>query len=198
MMTSEEIMNHWRFFLSLERDFIELQDFIEITPANFNVYSLQLSKILQSSCAEIDSVLRLLCSQVDSSCNFANAHDRNGKIHEYSKVILKRFPDFKKAEIFLPHLIESVQPWSGWSQKKAPDWWRSYNLVKHYRHSNFSEATLKNVIHSMCALMLAILYLYRLVAQKPYANPSPTTQYFSCEYLSLILATRAPKELPSI
>ena len=197
-MDQQEIMNHWRFFLSLEKDFIALQDYIEIHPDNFKVYSLELSKILQSSCAEIDSVLRLICTEVDASCDFADHEQKNGKIGEYKKIIFKRFPQIDQAEIYLPHLSDSIKPWAGWTNKNPPKWWDSYNLVKHYRHSNFKEARLENAINSMSALMLLILYLYRVVVGQPYANPSPQTKYFTCEYLSPISACRAEKELPSI
>jgi len=190
-------MKHWRFFLSLEKDFIALQDFIEIDPDNFEVFSLELSKLLQMSCAELDSVLRVLCEEVSDECDFANHESRNGKIGEYKKVLFARFPEIEKSEVYLPHLNHSISPWVGWTNKKPPSWWRSYNMVKHYRHSNFKEATLKNVISSLAALMLANLYLYRIVLDKPYANPSPQTLYFSCEYLSPLLSCRAEKELPS-
>jgi hypothetical protein len=167
-MNQQEIMNHWRFFLSLEKDFGVLQDYIEVHLDNFKVYSLELSKILQLSCAEIDSVLRLICTEVDATCDFANHEQKDGRMGEYKKIIFNRFPLIEQSEIYLPHLRKSIKPWSGWTNKNPPKWWNSYNLVKHYRHSNYKEATLENVINSMSALMILILYLYRVVIDQPY------------------------------
>jgi hypothetical protein len=198
-MNKQEVMNHWRFFLSLEKDFVVMQNYIEVDPVNFKVFSLELSKLLQISCSEIDSVLRLLCSEIDTKCGFSAHEDRNGNISEYKKIIFRRFPEIENSEIFLPHLLTgSIKPWQGWTNKKPPKWWVSYNLIKHYRHSSFSEATLENVINSLSALMLAILYLYRVVVGTPYATPSPRTVYFLCHYFGSSITFRGEAELPSV
>jgi hypothetical protein len=42
-----------------------------------------------------------------------------------------------------------------------PDWWRSYNRVKHQRHSHFHEANLQNTINAVGALLIATVYYYK-------------------------------------
>ena len=53
----------------------------------------------------------------------------------------------------------TLTPWKLWGEDKNPDWWQSYNKVKHERNNHFNEATLKNVLDSMAGLLL-INYLY--------------------------------------
>jgi hypothetical protein len=44
-------------------------------------------------------------------------------------------------------------------KRRKPDWWQSYNKVKHERNRHFNKATLNNALHALAAL-LAINYVY--------------------------------------
>jgi len=195
-MEEREVLNHWKYFISLEKDITKLKNYIEIHQDNFEVYSFELSKLLQLSCSEIDSVCRLLCKIIDTDNDYFDESIFSGNIAQYKHAILGRYPNFTKAKIFVPDLEAILTPWQDWKNEDSPGWWKSYNKVKHYRHSNFKEASLKNVLYSMSALMTLNLYLYRSVMSTPYANPSPSTNFFDSDYCSPHLITRAEKELP--
>ncbi|MBO1257076.1 hypothetical protein J3L16_15435 [Alteromonas sp. 5E99-2] len=195
-MDSKKALSFWMYFLSLEKDFVQTHHFVEVTTANYATYSVEYSKILQLSCAEIDSVLRNLCTILEPQCDFPNNESRSGRIGDYKKIINKHCPEFINAEVTLTHGFNCV-PWEKWSKNKPPKWWSSYNLVKHYRHSNFHEANLENVIYSLSALMIATLYLYRLVSGEKYAAPYPFPSYFVCKYFSKGLTFRG-EGLPGI
>jgi hypothetical protein len=70
-------------------------------------------------------------------------------------------------------------PWEDWSGHSNPDWWRSYNNVKHQRDVYFHEATLRNAINALGALLLLdySYYSYSL-SQLPGTplSPKDTTQ----------------------
>ena len=56
-----------------------------------------------------------------------------------------------------------LAPWSNWVLATGPvnpDWRRSYNNVKHERHAYFHEATLRNAVDSMAALLI-VVYLHK-------------------------------------
>ncbi|PNH91937.1 hypothetical protein [Vibrio diazotrophicus] len=195
-MNKSKAMHHWRFFLSLEKDFINLQNYIEIDEKNFNTFSLELAKLLQTACAEIESVLRLLCRQLDSESPFSDSGDKNGEMKKYKKLINRHLSGFFQAEVSLPHLEQSIKPWENWSNANPPDWWSSYNSVKHHRHSEFHQANLENVIYALSGLLLCNLYLYRKVVGEPYATPNKIPEYFDCEYTARRMACRADFELP--
>jgi hypothetical protein len=195
-MDSTEVLNHWRMFISLEKDLIKLKDFVEIHVDNYNTYSFELSKILQLCCSEIDCVARLLCVVIDPSTTYSDDTIRSGNIAKYKTVILSRFPKFILAENYISGINEAFKPWADWSNKNSPDWWGDYNKVKHYRHNSFTKANLKNTLNSLSALMIITQYLYREVSGEAYANPSPSPQLIDSEYKCPSLYARANKELP--
>lgn len=165
-MEKSEVLNHWKYFISLEKDITKLKNYIQIHQDNFEVYSFELSKLLQLSCSEIDSVCRLLCNTIDGSNNYFDESIYSGNITQYKNTILDKYPNFIKTEIHIPDLETILIPWEDWENKDSPGWWRSYNKVKHYRHSSFKEANLKNALYSMSALMTLNLYLYRSVISR--------------------------------
>lgn len=76
---------------------------------------------------------------------------------------------FKSAFVHLPHAYK-IEPWRDWTNKQPPNWWLSYNVVKHYRHSSFQRADLGGVVSALTALMISILYFYRLISEKSYTS----------------------------
>ena len=195
-MDKTEVLNHWKYFLSLEKDISRLKSYIEIHQDNYDAYSFELSKLLQLSCSEVDSVCRLLCKTIDPNNNYFNESAYSGNIAQYKSTILDAYPLLTKSEIHIPDLGTKLSPWEDWESKNSPEWWEGYNKVKHYRHSCFKEANLKNTLYSMSALMVLILYLYRIVVSTPRANPSPLPDFFDSEYCSPRLIASPNKELP--
>ena len=195
-MDVEEALVHWRYFLSLERDVEILKNYIEISDGNFNAYSMELHKILQLACSEIDSVLRVLCKKIDPNTDYHDEAIYSGKISQYKTTIIGRFPRIYESKILVPGLSDPLQPWSDWQTVNSPEWWVGYNKAKHYRHSSYISANLKNMLMAMSALMVSILYLFRLIANKPRANPSPQPMFFDSNYTSPNFLCLPDKELP--
>ena len=197
-MDKEEVLNHWRYFLSLEKDVVRLKDYIEIHVDNFNTYSFELSKILQLACSEIDSVCRTLCKTIDSDTDYFDQSVYSGNIRQYRDMILSKHNQMTEAIVSVPGLDNDIVPWKDWKTMNSPEWWQGYNEVKHYRHSHFQKANLKNVLYAMAALEIIILYLYRIVADEPHAHPTPAPDFFDSIYFSPYLVCKPSVELPGI
>ena len=195
-MDIKQVINHWKYFLSLEKDLIELRDFIEFNKDNFHSYSFEISKLLQLTCSEIDSVCRNFCNVIDPSTDYFDETTYSGKINLYKQTIINKYPKLIESKIEIPDLFEEINPWDDWKTKDSPEWWKSYNKVKHYRHSCFKDANLKNALYSLSALMILNLYLYRIIDGHKYANPNIPTKYLECKYCSPALTARADSELP--
>ena len=195
-MDKAEVLNHWNYFLTLEKDLSILKNYVEIHEDNFSTYSFELSKLLQLACSEIDSVCRLLCKTIDSSTDYFDETVFSGNISKYKDIILNTYPLLTKSEVHIPDLSTKVLPWADWDSKDSPSWWMSYNKVKHYRHSCFKQANLKNTLFSISALMIIILYLYRIIDSTDWANPSPSPVYFGSDYFFKNLVDYPNKELP--
>jgi len=199
-MSDSRILKHWEYFLSLEKDLINLRGFIEIHPDNYKTYSLELSKILQLACAEIDSVCRLLCKEIDSSSVFHDSDDKDskkGNIAEYKRIFLNKYPKIGESEVCIPGLEDPIKPWIDWKTQYSPSWWRDHNKVKHYRHDCFKFANLENTLFSMSALMIMIMYYDRQVNTRSYGAPCGIDpNFFTSPYFGFTMTSPPNANLP--
>lgn len=153
--------HYWNYFLSMEKELINLSQYIEFCPANFDTYSIELVKIILAAGSEIDVILKQTCKSIDPTSTAKN-------ITEYATEILTAFPDITTIEVFIPKYELVFKPWDGWAAANSPQWWKDYNGVKHQRDTDYPNATLKNALQAVCGLFVAEIVLYRFI------NP-PTT-----------------------
>lgn len=144
---------HWNYFVALERDLEQVARYIEFAEQNLGVYSIELAHLLFAAASEVDVVAKLLCEQVDPTA-------KRGNINDYRDVLTDRLPDLPLTEVFVPRFGLSFKPWVNWKKGASPDWWRSYNNVKHERDAHFNEATLKNVLNALGALLILTFEYY--------------------------------------
>jgi len=158
---------HWNYFIALERDMESTSRYVEFCEANFSVYSIELAHLLFAAASEVDVVAKLLCGQINPAAS-------PGNINEYKAVLLPALPDLPQADVFVPRYGLSFKPWSNWAGEQNPLWWRSYNNVKHERDAHFGEATLKNSLNALGALLILIYHYYsRKLARAPVLALSP-------------------------
>jgi len=193
-MNPKQLSHHWQYFLFLEKDLINLKNYIEISEDNFESYSFELSKILQLACAEIDSVCRTVCNLIDDENDYFDETKYSGNIQQYKAVILKVFPKLQQVPIIVPELENDIIPWKNWNAE-TPMWWKDYNLVKHYRHTNFRKANLENTIYALSGLMVLNLYMIRISGSDKFALQNFHSKYFDAKYFSPYIVAD-PKELP--
>jgi hypothetical protein len=149
----EEYLLHWDYYLSLEEELINTTKYVAFHDDNKNVYSIEFAKILQASSSEIDVLMKLLCEMVSD--------EKAENINKYRNIIKKNIKKLIKHKIHIDRYNLSYTPWDNWiNGNENPDWWRSYNKVKHERNIFFNKATLKNTINSMGALYITLLYYY--------------------------------------
>ncbi len=163
---------HWNYFLALERDLEVVSRYVEFSPPNFQVFSIELAHLLFAAASEVDVVAKLLCERITPAAP-------RGNIDEYKSVLLPAFPDLPTTQVFIPRYGLLFAPWSNWAGPKNPDWWRSYNNVKHERDTYFNEATLKNALNALGALLLVTFHYYALtmaVAPVTVLSPKDTTR----------------------
>jgi len=140
---------HWNYFLALEKDLEVISRYIEFTEQNLATYSIELAHLLFAAASEVDVVAKLLCEKV------APEAPRNN-IDQYRHVLLSAMPDLPRREVLVERYGLSFCPWDNWAEGANPLWWRSYNNVKHERGAYFHEATLKNTLNALGALLIFI------------------------------------------
>lgn len=145
---------HWNYFLAIEQDLAKISRYIEFTDENFDSFSIELAHLLLASSSEVDVVLKLLCKGHDDGQRCLN-------INDYKTCVCQNFPSLINEKCFIPRFGLTLTPWSNWSGENNPDWWKSYNNVKHQRDTHFHEANLKNALNSVAALGLVVVQYYQ-------------------------------------
>jgi len=144
---------HWNYFIALERDLEVVSRYVEFCPPNFGVYSIEFAHLLFAAASEVDVVAKLLCYRLQPAAP-------RGNIEEYRTVLLAAIPDLSKTTVFVPRYGLDFKPWDNWAVPSSPLWWRGYNKVKHERDTHFNQATLKNALNALGALLILIYHHY--------------------------------------
>ncbi|MDW7774496.1 MAG: hypothetical protein SCH71_16550 [Desulfobulbaceae bacterium] len=173
---------HWHYFLSIEKEIINISEHIEIHSENFKTFSASLTKVYLSICSEIDVILKLLCqsSNAEKWTVVQNSFPRKEypDIEVYKTFINHCYPDFKSIEINIPLYNIPITPWNNFAKQLNPEWWDKYNKVKHLRNEFYKNANLKNVLHSAAGLLVCLLFLYGL-EKDLYMNETNKPKLFS-------------------
>ncbi len=168
---------HWQYFLVMESDLEVASRFVYSSRDNFAAYSTEFAKILLSSASEVDVVAKALCRKIHPDKAYEN-------INDYKDAITAKYPQLPAIEITLPRYGLSFKPWETWQNNKNPDWWKSYNEVKHNRDTFFHKANLENTLLSVAGLFSLVLYYYHEQLEEP--------EFFWPSFPKLMLTRGAP------
>jgi len=154
MIKVSEPFIYWNYFIALESDLENLSRYIEFVDHNFNAYSIELARLLLSSSSEIDVVIKELCKLISPD-------EKRENIIDFKNIIKSNLPEFINESVHIHRFGISVKPWNNWNSEENPEWWKSYNHVKHERSLYFEEANLRNTIRSVGALLITNYYYYK-------------------------------------
>ncbi len=167
MITTNQTLSHWNYFLALEADLTQLARFVEFSNNNFDTYSIEIAHLLLASASEVDVILKQYCRRL------ANDNNVDG-INNYRQIILSQEPSIVPATVDIPRYGLQMVPWTNWQEAdQNPDWWHAYNKVKHERGNNFEKANLKNLLNAMSGLFIALIYFYRGQTENNRIVPAP-------------------------
>ncbi len=177
---SEADLKYWRYFLSIEEDFIKTLRYVDLSNDNYQTYSIEYTRLLISTCAEIETMLKLLCKSTGSNCDKYNISKLKKKLYEHEFCLMH------EAEVNLSNYeIDEIIPFASWEKDDskgkpvAPEWWRAYNNIKHDRDDKFKEANLENVIYAIAGLFIVEMYYYIKLKN---VEPMPKPKLFGLEY----------------
>jgi len=169
---------HWNCFLAIEQDLERAARYIEFCDANLKVFSIELAHLLFAAASEVDVLAKCICKIVKPE---ALPRKRNPNMDDYRKFFtsaaklpvedIGHVPSLAKMEVSVPRYGLRLTPWDNWAKGENPDWWRSYNHVKHERNRCFQEATLENSLNALGAL-LVMNYYYECVLLPLVHGPS--------------------------
>ena len=156
---------YWQHFLALEADFAATSRYVDFSPHNFKTFSIEYAKLLLAVGSEIDVLSKLTCKNLDRSAKRENI--------DHYRVCLTTHTEIASEKVFIPRYNLTFSPWSDWASQKNPDWWDSYNNVKHYRDLHFSEANLENCSNAISALFIIAIYCYEAEKSADSLEPYP-------------------------
>ena len=158
----------WPVYKNLEKEFLELADFIHITEEQLNVYSMHIADLIVRCSIEIEAISKELYEQLGGNMTPV---DKNGdkrdlyfdtdclylleqkwKISD-KQIFISTTNCFFNDDIILTPLRKSFK--RGTSGSK---WKQAYQAVKHERTKSSKKATIENLINSMGALFILNLY----------------------------------------
>ena len=177
---------HWNYFLALERDLQAVSRYIEFCQPNMQVFSIELAHLLFAAASEVDTVAKCVCQLLDPKAECENINHYRSIIQkaedeqEYASTPGAVMLDIHKhkistLQVIIPHCSIEFIPWESWAKDTNPDWWHSYNKVKHQRNDHFNEATLHNSIYALGALLVMNYVFCRMEITKD--NPKLRYHY---------------------
>ncbi len=146
--------HHWNYYLAIQNDLEKISRYIEFCSDNLETYSIELAHILLSASSEVDVIMKQLCGIVVPGGAFEN-------INHYKAAITAHIPVLINEEVSIPRYGMTHRPWENWNGATNPDWWKSYNNVKHQRNDHYPEANLQNTVNAVGALLVTTVYYYK-------------------------------------
>ncbi len=157
-MTSNEFLDSfWSYYLTLEKRFLQLRNYIEFDTDNFSCFSCELLALLQTICSEIDVV----CKEI---CGYPNDSHKN--IGNYKVDIATKFPNVHETQIRADYFNITLKPFENFLPDKSMAWWTAYTGVKHARIQNIKSGNLENTLFALAALYTLEKHLHKEITGK--------------------------------
>ena len=143
MKRTEFEAKYWNYYQHIESKFMNVSSFVYFDKANFNVYSYEFVSLLQNIGAEIDVLFKQICG------------------YPGKRDVLHSYPNIKDEKVNVSYFDIQIQPFG--ELETSMKWWKSYNMIKHDRLGNISEANLENVLSALAALFLLERHLLSIL-----------------------------------
>ncbi len=151
---------YWRYYQTLEEDFIRTINFVDLDENNFQTFSIEYAKQLQAICSEIDVLLKAICG--------ASLTSSRPKMSDYAGIVKSKYPNIINENILVKDTGITLIPFENWNEHNAAQslpWWNDYNGIKHDRVLNFTNSKLKNVLSALGGLYLLEMYHLKEICQ---------------------------------
>jgi hypothetical protein len=159
-----------RAFTIIQKDVLELFDFVEPADTNLSCYSYRIHELFMRTCIEIEANFQAILNEN----GYVRAGDWNMVDYRKSEpshllsAYLIKFPVWQGAK-------HTRQPFGAWPIDRGLAWYQDYNAAKHSRHGNFGKASFSNLLDAFAALAAV------LSAQFWTEDFSPSAGFYAAE-----------------
>lgn len=98
---------YWRYYLLLEKKFIETLNYVELAKENFSTYSVEYAHHLLAVGSELDTFFKIYCG--------FNLNDRKN-IGDYTRYIISDYPEITAQVVEIYNTEITLTPYEEWSQ----------------------------------------------------------------------------------
>ena len=144
---------HWSCYLAICDDLERLSRYVEFTKANYRTFSVEISRLLLTTCSEVEVAAKAICQKIKADAARTN-------MDAWRACIGKRFPKMSGLRVQIACHRLTFTPWKDWAEDQNPGWWKGYNAAKHDLDLHYSEANLGNLLEAACGLTILLHYNY--------------------------------------
>ncbi len=140
-----------RAFLLIQKDVLELFDYVEPAEQNLQTYSYRIHELLLRACVEVEANCKAILLE--------NGYKKQGDLRMSDYIKIEKSHRLSEYKVRVPIWNGSSgtrTPFSAWAENGSLSWYQAYNATKHDRHAEFKSATFENMIDAVCG-HLAIL-----------------------------------------
>jgi len=138
-----------RAYLLLQKDVMELFDYIEPSDQNLNAYSYRTHEILVRACIEVETNCKSIMLE-----NIFAKRPQDMTMGDYK--LIEKSHRMSAYEVSLPHWKGergTFKPFWEWRAGGALPWYQAYNNTKHNRSELFHEATFEKMLGAVGGLV---------------------------------------------
>lgn len=141
-----------RSFLVIQEDLKKILEFIEPCEQNLNSYSLRIQELYLRTCVEIEANFNAILSE-----NGYPVKGKNWTICDYYKINKTHF--LSGYTVYFPFWnngIKEFTPFKEFEEGHTISWYQDHQKIKHNKYENFHKANLRNLINSICGLLVSL------------------------------------------
>lgn len=170
----------WRAYKLIQKDLIQLFEYVEPCDDNLTTYSHRTYELLLRAATEVETNCRRILEVNGFRKKKTNIEDymkinAASKLGEYVVILDNWFPAKK--------VLEPFAPWNNGMHSLV--WYQAYNDVKHHRNLYFPKASLENALHAISGLYIVLFsqfvlpcHLKDLIFEEDYTTLSSADDVF--------------------
>jgi len=156
-----------RAFMVIQKDLLELFDYVEPADKNLCCYSYRTHELLMRSCVEVEANFKAILSENgyirpgDLDTRDVNGYSQPGKNwnrKDYKKLNVTHRLSSYQVKFPVWHGDQAVRtPFSSWAHEDGGlTWYDAYNATKHDRQEQFEQANFTNLLEAIAGLVVLL------------------------------------------
>jgi hypothetical protein len=167
-------VHYIRAFEILQKDVLELFDFVEPSDVNQACYSYRIHDLHTRACIEVEAN----CKAIMADNGYPKAGDWN--MSDYRKLNTTHRLSSYQIQFPVWHgTYHTRTPFASWKGAGRLEWYQAYNEAKHSRHENFKTANFRNLLDAVAGLvaLLASQFITADFGQSYFVAESDSTDF---------------------